>query len=181
MNKEQTYEFLKASCVSFEITEHGAVFNMEDLRGEALPYPDRMAKNLFVRDEKKRNYYLITVKEDRQVNLKAFRKAHGLKNLSFASPEDLKAILDLTPGSVTPLGALNDGSVQVVWYLDAALADGLIGVHPNDNTATVWVQAADLVKLLKRWYKSIEIVEMEEPVPAAEPAAEEAADAGQAE
>ena len=101
MNKQETYQYLKDHNIPFEITEHRAVYNMEELDSIDLPYPEGDAKNLFVRDDKKKNYYLITVKGDKRVNLKDFRKAHGLRPLSFASPEDLKKYMDLTPGAVS--------------------------------------------------------------------------------
>ena len=104
MKKEEIYQYLTGKGISYEVTEHGAVYNMEDLATMDLPYPDSDAKNLFVRDDKKRNYYLITVKGEKRVNLKEFRKAHGLRNLSFASPDDLMEIIGLIPGAVTPLG-----------------------------------------------------------------------------
>ena len=149
MNKQETYQYLKDHNIPFEITEHRAVYNMEELDSIALPYPEGDAKNLFVRDDKKKNYYLITVKGDKRVNLKDFRKAHGLRPLSFASPEDLKKYMDLTPGAVTPLGLLNVEGAPITMYLDAEFKDSIIGIHPNENTATVWLQGDDLVMLLR--------------------------------
>ena len=148
MTKQETLDYLTGRGVPFEVTEHGAVFNMEELDAVPLPYPDRDAKNLFVRDDKKRNYYLITVRGDKRVDLKEFQRAQGTRKLSFASPEDLAALLGLIPGAVTPLGLLNDEERRVTLYLDAAFGDGQVGVHPNDNTATVWLKAPDLVKLI---------------------------------
>ena len=55
----------------------------------------------------------------------------------------------LTPGAVTPLGLLNDKAGKVYFYLDVDFKGHLIGVHPNDNTATVWLLADDLMKLLR--------------------------------
>lgn len=133
---------------------------MEELNEVELPYPEWDAKNLFVRDDKKRNYYLISVKGDKRVDLKAFRRQHGLRALSFASAEDLLAILGLTPGSVTPLGILNDTGRRVHFYLDAEFAGHRIGVHPNDNTATVWMQADDLVALIRQHGNEAEYVEL---------------------
>ena len=89
MTKEETYRYLKKHNVAFEITEHGAVFNMEELKSVELPYPEVDAKNLFVRDDKKRNYYLITVKGDKRVDLKDFRRKHELRPLTFASADEL--------------------------------------------------------------------------------------------
>lgn len=56
MNKEEIYEYLESKNIKFEITEHEAVFNMAELSNINSPYADRDAKNLFVRDDKKRNY-----------------------------------------------------------------------------------------------------------------------------
>lgn len=160
MNKQETYQYLKDHNISFEITEHRAVYNMEELDSIDLPYPEGDAKNLFVRDDKKKNYYLITVKGDKRVNLKDFRKAHGLRPLSFASPEDLKKYMDLTPGAVTPLGLLNVEEAPITMYLDAEFKDSIIGIHPNESTATVWLQGDDLVTLLRENGCEVEIVEI---------------------
>lgn len=102
MNKQEVYAFLDEKHIGHEITEHAAVYNMEELARVQLPYPDRDAKNLFVRDDKRRNYYLITVRGDKRVNLKDFRRRQGTKPLTFASPEELQEILGLVPGAVTP-------------------------------------------------------------------------------
>lgn len=160
MNKQETYQYLKDHNIPFEITEHRAVYKMEELDSIDLPYPEGDAKNLFVRDDKKKNYYLITVKGDKRVNLKDFRKAHGLQPLSFASPEDLKKYMDLTPGAVTPLGLLNVEGAPITMYLDAEFKDSIIGIHPNENTATVWLQGDDLVALLRENGCEVEIVEI---------------------
>lgn len=160
MNKQETYQYLKDHNIPFEITEHRAVYNMEELESIDLPYPEGDAKNLFVRDDKKKNYYLITVKGDKRVNLKDFRKAHGLRPLSFASPEDLKKYMDLTPGAVTPFGLLNVEGAPITMYLDAEFKDSIIGIHPNENTATVWLQGDDLVMLLRENGCEVKIVEI---------------------
>lgn len=113
MNKEEIYAWLTEQDVTYEVTEHQAVFNMEELKAVPLPYPEWDAKNLFVRDDKKRNYYLLTVKGEKKVDLKTFRKENGLRALSFASADDLQAYLGLTPGAVTPLGLLHDADHAV--------------------------------------------------------------------
>ena len=161
MNKQEVYQFLKDNNIQYEVTEHPAVYNMEEMDNLHLPYP-YSAKNLFVRDDKKANYYLITVKEEKRVNLKEFRKQNGTRNLSFASENDLIDILRLTPGSVTPFGLLNDKEQKVKFYIDEDLlsGDGMIGVHPNENTATVWLKTEDLIKILKENGNEVNIVKI---------------------
>ena len=149
MNKIEIYSYLKEQNIEYEAAEHKAVFNMKELETIELPHPEWEAKNLFVRDDKKKNYYLITVKGDKRVNLKEFRKQHGLRALSFASPEELLNIMQLTPGAVTPFGILNDSEHRVYFYLDREFMNDKIGVHPYDNTATVWLQANDLIRLIQ--------------------------------
>lgn len=159
MNKKDVYTYLDKHKIPYEITEHVAVFNMEEMSRVAIPYPEWDAKNLFVRDDKKKNYYLITVRGNKRVDLKEFRKKHGLRSLSFASPDDLVKIMGLIPGAVTPLVILNDEGRLVHFYLDSEFDGHMIGVHPNDNTATVWVQSADLLELIRTHGNTAEIVD----------------------
>lgn len=160
MNKTETYQYLTEHNIVYEVSEHKAVFNMEEAESLDLPYPECDAKNLFVRDDKRQNYYLITVKGDRRVDLKEFRKQHGLRALSFASPEELFAVMGLTPGAVTPLGILNDVECRVHFYLDKSFIGGKIGVHPNDNTATIWMRADELMDLIKKHGNAAEFTEL---------------------
>lgn len=161
MNKQEVYEFLQAQGVTYEVTEHKAVYNMDELAEVELPYPEADAKNLFVRDDKKSSYYLITVRGGKRVDLQEFRKAYGTRRLSFASAEDLVRLLELFPGSVTPLGLLNNTEKNVKLFLDSDFADDdLIGVHPNENTATVWLKAGDLVRLIREHGNEVEAVEL---------------------
>ena len=108
MNKQEIFDFVDKQEIWHEVTEHEAAFTMEEALNMEMPYPDREAKNLFVRDDKKQNYYLITVCGPKRVQLKEFKKAQGTRRLSFASAEDLKEMLDVLPGSVSPLGLLNN-------------------------------------------------------------------------
>lgn len=149
MDKQQTLEFLKQKGISFELIEHEAVNTVEQAHRLCLPHKEAHAKNLFLRDEKKKNYYLLTLKEDRMIYLKEFRKAYGTKALSFASADDLMRILHLTPGSVTPLGLLNDEQHIVHFFLDREFLGGLVAAHPMENTATVFLKAEDLVALIR--------------------------------
>lgn len=160
MNKTETYQYLTEHDIVYEVSEHKAVFNMEEAESLDLPYPECDAKNLFIRDDKKQNYYLITVKGDKRVDLKEFRKQHGLRALSFASPEELSAVMGLIPGAVTPLGILNDVERRVHFYLDKSFIGGKIGVHPNDNTATIWMQADELMDLIKKHGNAAEFTEL---------------------
>ena len=148
MIKEEIYKYLNDRKINYEITNHQAVYNMDELDNVDLPYKEFDAKNLFVRDDKKNNYYLITVKGDKRVDLKEFRKEYHTRSLSFAKEEELLSILNLTHGSVSPLGLLNDKEKKTIFFLDNYFEDNsLIGIHSNDNTATIWLKAKDLITI----------------------------------
>lgn len=66
----------------------------------------------------------------------------------------------MIPGSVSPLGILNDTEQRVHFYLDQEFAGNKIGIHPNDNTATIWMQADDLMELIQKHGNSAELVEI---------------------
>ena len=162
MNKQEIYDYIKSKNIWYEITEHKAVFDMDELSEIEIPYPEYDAKNLFVRDDKKRNYYLISAKGDKRVDLKEFRNKYQTRPLSFASENDLMNIMNLIPGSVTPMGLLNDKDLKVTFYLDKDFMNDeqIIGIHPNDNTATLWLKVNDLIDIIKEHGNEVDIVEI---------------------
>ena len=97
---------------------------MDELSEIEILYPEYDAKNLFVRDDKKRNYYLITVRGNKRVDFKKIKNDNNTRPLSFASEEDLMSIMNLISGSVTPLGLLNDHELKVIFYLDKDFLNG---------------------------------------------------------
>lgn len=162
MDKIGIYNYLQLQEIWHEITEHDAVNDMAELEDLILPYPEAMAKNIFVRDDKKRNFYLITVKGDKRIDLKEFKQKYNTRNLSFASENYLMDVMGLSPGSVTPLGILNDKNNKVQVCLDREFYNSqeLIGVHPNDNTATVWLKINDLVEIIKNHGNHVEMIDI---------------------
>lgn len=82
--------------------------------------------------------------------------------LSFASENDLMNIMKLTPGSVTPFGILNDDERKVNFFIDREFTEplNLIGIHPNENTATVWLKTDDLIKIIKQHGNPISIIDI---------------------
>ena len=71
-------------------------------------------------------------------------------------------ILGLIPGAVTPMGLLNDKECKVQFYLDQEFLNGpgLIGVHPNENTATVWMKVQDLIDIIKHHGNTVHLVSL---------------------
>lgn len=157
-NKQAVYNLLKEHNIPFQVTEHPPVFTMEEMRNAGIPHTERIPVNLFLRDDKKRNYYLLTIHGDRKINLKEFRQQFHTRALSFASENDLQSILGLKKGAVTPFGLLNDQEHKVHFFIDQALTDGIIGIHPNDNTATVWIKTSDLLSLITHHGNELSVI-----------------------
>ena len=149
VGREEIVALLQEKGVSFDLAEHPPVYTIDEMLALKLPHPKDIAKNLFLRDDKKQNYYLIVLREDKKADLKKIRSVLAARPLRFASEEDLEAYLGVTTGAVTPFGLLNDRSHKVKACVDKDLKRGLVGVHPNENTATVYLQARALVELLQ--------------------------------
>lgn len=160
--KEDIYSLLRQREIPFAAVDHPPAYTVEDIVGFDLPRPEVGAKNLFLRDDKKRAYYLLTVKDDRSVSIKGFQAKAGTRKLSFASEQDLLSKLGLIPGAVTPFGILNDESRSVIVYIDDYFAGKDISIHPNDNTATVYLPAEDLLKLIEEHGNPVEYFDFSE-------------------
>ena len=159
-HKNEVYALLNDKGIPYEAVEHEAVFTMEEMERAGIYAYGCICKNLFLRDAKGRQHYLVTVPDERRVDLKWLSTALGSSKLSFASAERLDTYLKLPQGSVSPLGILNDESRSVIFAADAELASlPAIGVHPNDNTATVFLSFADLRRIIEAHGNSVVLID----------------------
>lgn len=135
--------------ISYELVEHGAVYTIEEMDALPLPHAEAVVKNLFLRDAKGRRHFLVSLQKEKRADLKTLGGTLGVK-LSFASEERLGMLLGLEKGAVTPLGILNDEQRAVEVLFDADIqAMPLVGVHPGENTASVFLSPSDLVGLIQ--------------------------------
>jgi Ala-tRNA(Pro) deacylase len=143
------FAFLDRLGIAHRTVEHPPLFTVEESQALRGSIPGGHVKNLFVKDKKSR-VFLITCREDARLDLKRVHEAIGASGrLSFCSGEQLEAMWGVKPGSVTPLGAINDPQHQVTMVLEKALmALDLINLHPLENTATTAISAVDLMKFL---------------------------------
>jgi len=143
------YDVLKKLEINYCEIEHKAVYTIEEALIEDIPskIDGIECKNLFVKN--KDNYYLIFISAEKRANLKEISKNMNESKLSFASEEELKKILDLSIGSVTPLGIINDKENKVILLIDKELIDKKVLVHPNINTKTISIELNDLIKIIE--------------------------------
>lgn len=107
-------------------------------------------KNLYLRDKKKRNH-LVTLEQDREIDLKALGANLGVGNLSFGSADRLMDHLGIRPGAVSPLAMVTGQKQGVTFYLDRAAQDAdMIYMHPLVNDRTVAMRPEALLTVLDR-------------------------------
>jgi Ala-tRNA(Pro) deacylase len=143
------YEFLKQNNISYEKYDHPAVFTAEEAKTLAAHVPGQQTKNLFLCDDKKKRFYLVTIMDEKRANLKHLGEFLGEKSLRFAPIDKLLEYLGITPGSVSILGLINDINHAVSFSIDEDLLKlDKIYVHPNINTATLAISIEDFKKIL---------------------------------
>lgn len=146
--------------VAWDLHEHEAVFTVEASAELHALIPGAHTKNLFLKDAGQR-FWLVTVPHDARVDLKALPALIGSRKLSFGKADDMERLLGVTPGSVTPLAAINDQSGLVTVVLDSRLTmSQRVNVHPLRNTATLGLSGADLAECLACWEHAPLIVEL---------------------
>lgn len=147
---DDLFAFLAGLGITVKTTTHPPLYTVADsqlLRGEL---EGGHTKNLFLKDKKGR-YFLLTVGEDSEIDLKSVHQRIGASGrLSFGRPEALMELLGVVPGAVSAFGVINDTGHAVKVVLDAELMhNAVINAHPLVNTATVSIGRDDLVKFLR--------------------------------
>jgi Ala-tRNA(Pro) deacylase len=147
---DDLFAYLDRLAIPHSTVQHPALFTVEqsqELRGRV---PGAHTKNLFLKD-KKGSLYLVTALEDAAIELKSLHNTIGAKGrFSFSAADQMRETLGVEPGSVTPLGVLNDTLGQVNVVLDTALmAHELINAHPLTNTMTTALARDDLMRFLR--------------------------------
>lgn len=142
----ELHAYLDGLGISVTTVTHPPLFTVADsqaLRGEI---PGGHTKNLFLKD-KKDNYFLVTVGEEAQVDLKQIHHIiDAASRVSFGKPEALMERLGVVPGAVTAFGLINDDQGLVTFVIDAALLEhDVINAHPLTNEATTSIRADDLL------------------------------------
>lgn len=136
--------------IAYATVKHPPLFTVEQSRELRGQIPGAHTKNLFLRD-KKNALYLVTALEDAEIELKSLHRRLGATGrFSFGSADLMREVLGVTPGSVTPFGAINDVEGRVTVVLDADLmAHDTINAHPLENTMTTSIASSDLVTFLE--------------------------------
>ena len=145
--------------VEYTLHEHPPLRTVEDSRNLRPQIEGTHIKNLYLRDNKKRNF-LVVAEEGLEIDLKALGPAIGGGRMSFGSADRLMEFLGVRPGAVTPLALVNDPEKRVKFAIDrAVLAGGTVNLHPLVNDRTVTVPVDGLEKFLRHtghWESRVE-------------------------
>lgn len=159
---EEVTGLLDSRGIKYEIATHVPVYTIEEMDALNLSFSESVVKNLFLRDYKGREHFLVVLRKDKNADLKKLKGIIGSTPLSFASEDRLKKYLGLSKGEVTPFGVLNDESHSVRVLIDKdVVADGKLAIHPNDNRATVLIGISDLIDLIQECGNEVRTIELE--------------------
>ena len=155
LTEADIYALLDARGVDYHVLHHEPVLTVEAAREAGISaagetYGAVPCKNLFLRDDKSRNFWLVTAPDDAHIDLRTLQARLASRRLSFASEKSLGQMLGIGPGSVTPLAVLNDESRTVTMVFDESLRHQVICAHPLVNTTTVFVASDDVAALVER-------------------------------
>lgn len=144
--EKRTYDLLDALNIPFERIDHEAAFTMEACEeiDRALA-PAVICKNLFLCNAQKTSFYLLMIPGTKKFVTREVSTALGSSRLSFAPPEYMEQYLDITPGSVSVLGLMNDKDNKVQLVVDEEIYQSeYFGCHPCINTSSLRLRTADL-------------------------------------
>ncbi|MEM6696590.1 MAG: prolyl-tRNA synthetase associated domain-containing protein [Pseudomonadota bacterium] len=162
--EKRLYRDLDTAGIAYRVHEHQAVFTVEQsaaIKTDIASFgPCLHTKNLFLKDAGGA-FFLLTVPAEARVDLKRVHPLLPSRRLSFGKPEAMEQLIDVTPGSVTPLAMLNAEPGAITLVLDKALAvDAPIGVHPLRNTATMTLAGTDILAVARRWGHEPRVVDL---------------------
>ena len=141
----RTYDLLDRLGVEYERIDHEPAMTMEDCKEVDQLLEAVICKNLFLCNRQQTEFYLLMIPGEKPFKTKFLSAQIGSSRLSFAPPEAMERLLDITPGSVSVLGLMNDLENQVQLLIDEdVLRAPVFGCHPCINTSSLRLATADL-------------------------------------
>ena len=148
LKKEQkVYELLDLLHIEYDRVDHAPAMTMEDCKEVDEILQSMVCKNLFLCNRQETAFYLLMIPDTKVFHTKDLSAQIGSARLSFAKPEYMEKFLDITPGSVSVLGLMNDKEHQVKLLIDEEVLDSeYFGCHPCINPSSLRMRTADLIE-----------------------------------
>lgn len=143
----RTYDLLDRLDIPYYRLDHSPTATIQDCHDVDKLLDIEICKNLFLCNAQKTDFYLLMMPGTKKFKTAVLSKQIGSARLSFAGPEFMQEFLDITPGSVSVLGLMNDTSHRVRLLIDKAVVDGheYVGCHPCINTSSIKLRTSDLL------------------------------------
>ena len=143
----RSYDLLDSLGVEYERIDHEPAMTMEVCEAIDAALGATICKNLFLCNRQETDFYLLMMPGDKPFKTKDLSAQIGSSRLSFASPEHMERFLDITPGSVSVLGLMNDKDGAVRLLIDEDVLKGeYIGCHPCINTSSLRIRTTDMME-----------------------------------
>lgn len=147
--EQRCYALLDRLGVSYRRADHDAASTMELCREIEKSLGCPICKNLLLTNRQQTDFYLLLMEGEKVFKTKFLSKALGCARLSFATDEQMERLLDITPGSLSVLGLMNDPEEKVRLVIDKpVLEQPEIGFHPCLNTSTLAVSMGDFCDVI---------------------------------
>lgn len=145
--ERRTYEFLNGLGVSYERYEHGPIMTIDAAKELDIKMGLEICKNLFLSTKHSTEFYLLLMVGSKKFNTGKVSKQIKVPRMTFADDDHMLEYLDIHPGSVSPLGLINDRDNRVSLLIDSDVLEmEKIAVHPCVNTATLVIKTRDLIE-----------------------------------
>lgn len=150
LDKEiRVYDLLDKLNINYQRIDHEAANTMEECQEIDKLLNATICKNLFLCNRQKTAFYLLMMPDNKVFKTKELSHQINSARLSFASPEDMLKYLDITPGSVSVMGLMNDTDNAVKLLVDEDVLKGeYIGCHPCINTSSLRLKTSDLFGII---------------------------------
>lgn len=143
----RVYDFLDQLGIEYKRIDHEAAMTMEVCGEIDEVLQATICKNLFLSNRQETDFYLLMMPGDKKFKTKDLSKALGVSRLSFAKEEYMQKFLDITPGSVSVMGLMNDREQRVRLVIDEDVLGGAeVGCHPCINTSSIKFATRDLLE-----------------------------------
>lgn len=142
----RVYDLLETLCIPYIRIDHEAAYTIDACLGVDAKLGIEICKNLFLCNSQKTKFYLLMIPGSKKFKTADLSKQLSSPRLSFAPPEYMEQFLDITPGSVSVLGLMNDTACNVTLLIDKdIMSDEFVGCHPCVNTSSLKIKISDLI------------------------------------
>ena len=158
---QQVANTLQELGITFDVVEHPPVFTTEQADSYIEGLEGVRTKSMFLTNKKKTQYYLLIMGDKKRLDMADFKVQVGANRIRMASADSLAEKMQLSPGTVSPFGLLNNDEKDILVYFDKDIvSEDIMTFHPNTNEKTIFISTTDLFKFLQDLGYSYEVLEL---------------------